>query len=99
MLQAGMPRPPAFMRPGHACGFSSEGSRLDDVHAHLAGVGGLQLHLDAVQLPLEPVLGARVQHLAPHPRCIWGPAESLMRKHTGSAFMLFLAEINLISAH
>lgn len=61
---------------------SSESSRPDNVHAHLAGVGGLQLQLDALQLPLEPVLGARVQHLASHPRCIRGPAESLMKKRT-----------------
>jgi hypothetical protein len=43
----------------------SVGSALDDVEAHLAGVGGLDLALNAVQLPPEPVLGAGVQHLAP----------------------------------
>jgi hypothetical protein len=55
---------------------SSESSRPDNVHAHLAGVGGLQLQLDALQLPLEPVLGARVQHLAPDPRGVRGPGRA-----------------------
>lgn len=51
-----------------------ESSTFDDIDAHLARVRGLQLDLDAVQLSLEPVLGARIQHLAPHPRRVRRPA-------------------------
>ena len=55
-------------------GRRSVGSAPDDVEAHLAGVGGLDLALDAVQLPPEPVLGAGVQHLAAGPCSVRRPA-------------------------
>jgi hypothetical protein len=55
------------------CWMISVGSALDDVEAHLTGVGGLDLALNAVQLPPEPVLGAGVQHLAPGPRSVRRP--------------------------
>ena len=53
-------------------------SGSDDVEAHLAGVCGLNLALDSVQLPPEPVLGARVQHLAPCPRRVRRPTHTCM---------------------
>ena len=49
---------------------------LDHVKANLGRIGGLELHLDAVQLPLEPLLGAGVDHLAPHARRIRGPSQT-----------------------
>lgn len=52
------------------------GPGSDDVEAHLAGVGGLDLALDAVQLPPEPVLGAGVQHLAPGPCSVRRPTHA-----------------------
>lgn len=53
---------------------SSVGPALDDVEAHLAGIRSLDLALDAIQLPPEPVLGAGVQHLAPGPCSVRRPA-------------------------
>lgn len=53
-------------------------SGSDDVEAHLAGVCGLNLALDSVQLPPEPVLGARVQHLAPHLRRVRRPGNQVI---------------------
>lgn len=41
---------------------------LEDVERELAGVGGLHVDLRAVQLLLEPLVGARVDHLALHLR-------------------------------
>lgn len=37
-----------------------------DINAHLAGISCLQLDLDTVEFPPEPVLGARINHLAPY---------------------------------
>lgn len=54
------------------------GPAPDDVEAHLAGVGGLDLALDAVQLPPEPVLGAGVQHLAPGTCSVRGPIHIIL---------------------
>jgi hypothetical protein len=53
---------------------SSACTALDDVKANLGGVGGLEIHLNAVQLPLEPLLGAGVDHLAPHARRVRRPS-------------------------
>ncbi|KVI04941.1 hypothetical protein Ccrd_016731 [Cynara cardunculus var. scolymus] len=41
-------------------------SAFNNIKPHLTRICCLQLHLDSVQLSLEPVLGARVNHLAPH---------------------------------
>ena len=49
---------------------------LDHVKANLGRIGGLELHLDAVQLPLEPLLGAGVDHLAPHARRVRRPSQT-----------------------
>lgn len=48
---------------------------LDHVQADFAGVGGLHLDLDAVQGPLELLVGACVRHLAPHLCGVWGPED------------------------
>jgi hypothetical protein len=58
---------------GESCERRSVGSALHDVEAHLAWVSCLDLALDAVQFPPEPVLGAGVQHLAPGPRSVRRP--------------------------
>lgn len=41
-------------------------SFLKDVHAHLTCISCLQLHLNPIQLSLEPIFWARVQHLVLH---------------------------------
>lgn len=48
-----------------------ESSPFNDVQAHLAWVRCLQLHLNPVQLPPEPVFRACVKHLTPHPGRVW----------------------------
>lgn len=45
---------------------SSISSFLEDVHAHLTCISCLQLHLNPIQLSLEPIFWARVQHLVLH---------------------------------
>lgn len=42
---------------------ASASTILEDFEVHLGGVGGLKLVVYAVELPPEPVLGARVHHL------------------------------------
>lgn len=48
---------------------------LDHVEADFTRVSGLHLNLDAVQGPLELLVGARVRHLAPHLCGVRGPFE------------------------
>ena len=45
-----------------------ESSAFDNVETHLARISGLQLHLNAIQFSLEPILRACVHHLHPHSR-------------------------------
>ena len=50
-----------------------ESSAFDNVETHLARISGLQLHLNAIQFSLEPILRACVHHLHPHSRWIRWP--------------------------
>ena len=45
-----------------------ESSAFDNIETHLARISGLQLHLNAIQFSLEPILRACVHHLHPHSR-------------------------------
>nr|GMC61747.1 hypothetical protein Iba_chr02bCG22980 [Ipomoea batatas]GMC63745.1 hypothetical protein Iba_chr02cCG16170 [Ipomoea batatas]GMD24051.1 hypothetical protein Iba_scaffold42413CG0040 [Ipomoea batatas]GME21070.1 hypothetical protein Iba_scaffold26695CG0010 [Ipomoea batatas] len=49
---------------------TAAGSASDDIKAHFSRVSGLQLYLDAIELSLEPIFGACIDHLASHPSCI-----------------------------
>ena len=55
---------------------------LDNIKADLVSICRLQLHLDAVELPLEPLFGARVDHLAPHPCCVRRPVSTVKANQT-----------------
>lgn len=50
------------------------GSTFHNIQAHLTGISGLQLKLNAVQFPLEPILGTSINHFMPHLCYIWWPA-------------------------
>lgn len=52
---------------------SSGGVVVEDVERQLAGLGGLEVHLHAVQLLAEPLAGDGVHHLAPDARRLRGP--------------------------
>lgn len=69
------------------------GTAPDDVKAHLSRVCCLQFNLDAVQLPLEPILRAGIKHLASHSRGIRGPSK------TNIAVLIYNRIIKATNAH
>ena len=53
--------------------YSSVGSAFENIEIHLSWIGSLKLYLNSVKLSLEPVLRARVDHLASHSCCVRRP--------------------------
>ncbi|KAF2595948.1 hypothetical protein F2Q68_00007796, partial [Brassica cretica] len=39
---------------------------FENIKIHLSWISRLKLHLNSIKLTLEPVLGARIDHLASH---------------------------------
>jgi len=71
----------------------SIGTASDDIKAHLRRIARLQLHLNAIQLSLEPLLGARIEHLASHPRGVGRPCDE---KDLALLAVLFGDEIKVV---
>ena len=55
--------------------YSSVGSAFENIEIHLSWIGSLKLYLNSIKLSLEPVLGARVDHLASNSCCVRRPCD------------------------
>ena len=74
---------------------SLKSSSFDNVEAHFAGICGLQFHLNSIQFPLESVLGARINHLISHYRCVGGPSKQRQTDNLSSYVCLQVLRFDL----